>query len=362
MHVCLICIELFGDSIYGGFGRATRFIGRALVQRGIRVSVVTPRRSPARPDHYGLDGMEVHQFAPSRPWRAIEIFRTCRADLYHAQDASSTMVLARLAEPRAAHVVTFRDPLSRLDWQVETAHAGMPALGWALYRSFIANPMVTRAIRHADARYCAALFLIPKTVGMYGLRSPPTFLASPVAIPEHVVKAAKPTVCFVGRFEGRKRVDLFFELARACPDVDFVAIGGARDPAQDASLRARYGGIPNLTLPGVLDQFSNEAWSEHLGRSWVLVNTSLREGLPTTFIEAAAHRCAILSFTDPDGFASRFGVQAAEGELQAGLRHLLAQDRWRERGEAGWHHVSAVYSVEAAIDAHLEAYRQVLQR
>ena len=40
MHVCLMCIEFFGDSIYGGFGRSTRFIGRDLARRGVQVSVV----------------------------------------------------------------------------------------------------------------------------------------------------------------------------------------------------------------------------------------------------------------------------------------------------------------------------------
>ena len=52
MHICLTCIEFFGDSIYGGFGRATRCIGAELARRGLQVSVVVPRRSPERPDHY----------------------------------------------------------------------------------------------------------------------------------------------------------------------------------------------------------------------------------------------------------------------------------------------------------------------
>ena len=102
-------------------------------------------------------------------------------------------------------------------------------------------------------------------------------------------------------------MELFFELARQCPDVEFIAVGAARDPERDRALRERYGSIPNLHMTGVLDQFETPEWSEVLGRSWILVNSSAREGLPTAFIEAAAHRCGILSFTDPDGFATRFG-------------------------------------------------------
>ena len=113
MHVCLTCIELFGDSIYGGFGRATRFIGRELMQRGVRVSIVVPRRSPIYPDRYELDGIPVYQYRPDRPWQALRIFRSLDADVYHSQDTSLGTALARVARPWAAHVVTFRDPMDR---------------------------------------------------------------------------------------------------------------------------------------------------------------------------------------------------------------------------------------------------------
>ena len=362
MHVCLTCIELFGDSIYGGFGRATRIIGRELHRRGVRVSVVVPRRSPTRPDRYELDGMSVHQYHPDRPWQAVGMYRSLGADIYHSQDTSVGTALAQVAAPSAAHLVTFRDPMDRGDWRVESDYARMPRVGWALYRGFITNPFVSIAVRRADARYCAAEFLIPKATRLYRLRRPPGFLPTPVELPAKVTKAASPTVCFVGRWEGRKRVELFFELAERCPDVEFVAVGGARDPIRDRALRDRYGGIPNLRMTGVLDQFATPAWSEALGASWVLVNTSAREGLPTAFIEAAAHRCAILSFTDPDGFATRFGVKAQEGRLEEGLRDLLRDNLWAALGEAGRTFVERVFSIDHAMDAHLRAYESAVER
>jgi glycosyltransferase involved in cell wall biosynthesis len=362
MHVCLTCIELFADSIYGGFGRATRFIGRELVRRGVKVSVVVPRRSETYPERYELDGMTVQQYRPERPWQAVRMFRNVDADVYHSQDTSLGTFLAQIAAPSAAHVVTFRDPMDRRDWQVETDYANMPSLGWTLYRLFIGNPLVTTAIRRADGVYCAAEFLIPKTTRLYGLRRPPGFLPSPVQLPTEVRKAEHPAVCYVGRWEGRKRVELFFELAEQCPDVEFIAVGGARDRARDRALRERYGRIPNVWMTGVLDQFVTPEWSEVLGRSWILVNSSLREGLPTTFIEAAAHRCAILSFADPDGFATRFGRQAREGGLREGLLELLRENRWAALGEEGRKYVERVFSVENAMDAHLRAYEAAIRQ
>jgi len=358
MHICLTCIEFFGDSIYGGFGRATRCIGSELARRGCKVSVVVPRRSAERPDRYELDGMTIYQISAKRLDRAIRLLRNLDADVYHSQDTSILTALAQLAAPSATHVITFRDPMDRHDWAIETDYAGMPRLGWGLYRWFITNPLVVRALRRMDGYFCAAEFLIPKTHALYGLPEQPIFLPSPVPMPARIAKAERPTVCFIGRWEGRKRVELFFELARQHPEIEFLAIGGARDPNLDQALRRRYGGIANLQMPGVLDQFQDAAWSQALGRSWILVNTSAREGLPTTFVEAAAHRTAILSFTDPDGFASHFGHCVGEGKLSEGLIWLLANQRWLGLGEAGRAGVENVFGTKAAIAAHLKAYDQ----
>lgn len=363
MHVCLLCIEFFGDSIYGGFGRSTRFIGRELVRRGVQVTVVVPRRSLERPDTYETDGMTVRQFAPARFDRAFAMLKQINADVYHSQDTSLLTALAQWAQPNRAHVVTFRDPMDHVDWHIETTHAGMPRAGWWAYKQFIGNPLVTRALRSADLCFAAAEFIGPKSQALYGLRSTPRLLPSPVHVPaEPPEKAASPTICWVGRWEGRKRVERFFELAADNPHVRCVAMGGARDRELDARLRTRYGHLPNVEMPGVLDQFTDPAWARVMGESWVLVNTSLREGLPTTFIEAAAYGTAILSHNDPDAFASRFGYQANDGQMQSGLDWLLADGRWRARGAAGRAFVSELFATDAAISAHLAAYADAMSR
>lgn len=362
LHVCLICIEFFGDSIYGGFGRATRFIGRELVRQGVRVSVVVPRRSAQQANSYEVDGMTVHQYEPAKPWRGIRLLSDCDADIYHSQDTSVTTFLAQVARPRSVHVITFRDPMDDWDWKIETDYAGMPRWGWSQYRYFIQNPLVTWAVRRADGLRTAARFLETKCAGLYRLDPPPRFLASPVNVPERVRKAGHPTVCWVGRWEGRKRVELFFDLAGKFPHVEFIAVGGARDSKLDRSLRRKYGALPNLKMPGVLDQFESSELSSVLERSWIIVNTSLREGLPTTFIEAAAHRCAILSFNDPDNFASAYGRAAKENQLARELAYLLEDDRWRSFGEAAYKAVSAEFSTEHSIAAHLELYHSLLEK
>ena len=59
MHVCLICTELYGWGSAGGFGFATRTLGRELIRRGPRVTAVIaqPRGETATTHHLG--GMDI---------------------------------------------------------------------------------------------------------------------------------------------------------------------------------------------------------------------------------------------------------------------------------------------------------------
>jgi len=45
MKICLVCVEIFAWDKYGGFGRATRTIGRELAKRGHEIFAVVPRRT-----------------------------------------------------------------------------------------------------------------------------------------------------------------------------------------------------------------------------------------------------------------------------------------------------------------------------
>jgi glycosyltransferase involved in cell wall biosynthesis len=361
LHICLICSELFGYGSVGGFGRATRMIGRELARRGHRVTVVT-RHTPwsqEKRDDFPLEGMRVLRYLARRPFSSIALYRGCRADIYHSQEPYLGTLLAMIAKPAARHVVTFRAPLDSSDIAIDSR-----AEGWDLRRRLmhflqIDNPAVRAAVRRTPYLYAASTSAQEKVaVRLKGRR--PQFLATPIAVPDTVEKATAPTVCFVGRWHRIKQPEHFLDLARRFPHVRFIAVGGAPEQTEDAQIRRRYAGLANLEMTGIVDQFGSDRLSRILGKSWILVNCSLRESLPTTFLEAAAHRCAILSYLDPEGFASRFGHHAGNGDLAAGLAHLLDQDRWRALGEAGHEHVKQIYTVDAAIDAHLAAYRKAL--
>jgi glycosyltransferase involved in cell wall biosynthesis len=360
VRVCFLVSEFFAWGKYGGYGTSTRVLASELARRGLDITVVTPARGK-QPRRELVDGVTVWSHPAHSLGSQLRLLRACQADVYHSQEPSLGTWLARKAAPGRAHVVTCRDTRVSADWLIEMR-------SWILDGSFRTlltypyenNPLVTSAVRRAHGVYCPNEFSRPIAQRKYGLTTLPGFLPSPVRGPEGPIrKADQPTVCYLGRWDHRKRPEIFFELARSFPEVRFVAMGQARTSARTEALRSRYAGVPNLEMRGFVDQFSSREFQELLSRSWVLVNTSLREGLPRSFLEAAYFKCAILSRVDPDGFASRFGCRVDHDDFAGGLRSLLARDAWRERGEAASQYVSAKYGVQQSVSQHVELYQEV---
>ncbi len=364
MKICLISSQIAEWGKIGGFGTATRALGRELARRGVEVVAVIPRRGEHGQGRVEeLDGITVYGTGRVEALLSGKIYGEVEADLYHSQEPTIGTLLAQRAVPDAVHVVTCRDPR---DWKAHLTELYYSSWKRRLLAPALlfyeAGPLIKRAVRKADAVLTPAPgALHPRIRRLYGDGVHPRFVPSPMEIPvEKPRKAERPTILFVGRFDRRKRLEVFLDLASRFPDVRFVAVGRAHEAGYDRQLREKYGGVPNLEMPGFVPRFGSPGITEYYEKAWILVNASAREGLPYTFIEAAAHGVAILSSLDPDGFASRFGYHVEDGDFESGLGALLKDDAWRERGEAGARFVAARWGVAESVDRHLELYRSLL--
>jgi glycosyltransferase involved in cell wall biosynthesis len=176
------------------------------------------------------------------------------------------------------------------------------------------------------------------------------FLPNPVDLaPGQVCKSERPQVLFLGRLDPYKRPWLFAELALRFPDVEFVFAGkahyqgaGAWDP----------GPLPgNVRFLGHVDGSQKV---RVLSSAWVLVNTSIHEGLAVSLLEGLACETPLVACVDPNGIVSRFGVFAGRFDgtgldalpsLAAGLGRLLAAPDLRTRlGQEGRQWVESTHN------------------
>lgn len=366
-RLCLISTELRGFGSFGGFGVLTHDIAVGLAARGIKVYVAMPAKNGQQPVET-LDGLTVLSY-PTPLYVGLRealpyagLYRMIDADIYHSQEASLGTTLAQVAMPGKKHIISLIDPRNFHDWGVESAHKKLKSYQLAKYY-FKYQWETGRAVRKADANYCHTKHIIEKSKKMFRLAKNPGFLPSPTRIIGiKAPKAQKPTVCYLGRWDERKRPELFLELAARFPAVTFIAAGACmNDLARDKVLRLKCESLKNVEAPGWLGENDRAVI---LDRAWVLVNTSSREGLPVTYLEAGAHKCAILSHCDADDFASSFGFWAKRGDLDdftEGLKFLLQEDRWRLLGEKACNYVLETHEYERVIDQHVHLYEQLLQ-
>lgn len=360
MHICFISTEIFAWGKYGGFGRATRLIGRELVKRGIEVSAIVPIRKGQKL-HEVLDGIDVYGFDVRHPMRTFQVYRDLEADIYHSEEPSFGTFLAKVLHPDKKHITTFRDTRLFSDWIIEFKYPSLNKLQVIFNWFYEDNFLVHWALRNNNGNFVAAHLLKERAKNKYKLKQTPIFLPTPVRFPDELKKSNKPLVIYVARWDRRKRPEMVIELAKQKPDVTFMMLGSSRDKKFGQELMTKIGQLENIILPGFVNQFEDSEMENYLSSSWILINTAAREGLPNSFIEAAAHQCAILSSVDPDQFSSRFGKFVQDDDFSSGLDYLLEEDRWKSLGQAGYEHVFREFRMEHSIDEHIRIYKSLLE-
>ena len=353
-------MEIFAWDKYGGFGRATRILARELIKHGIEVFAVVPRRKSQR-EFEILDGIKVYSFPKTNPLYAGKLFIKCDADIYHSEEPSFGTYLAEKVMSQRIHIVTSRDTKFFVDWLKEFIHPSynkLQVLANSLYED---NFLVKRSVQKATRVFCAAKFLEDKVKKKYSLNDKVEFLPTPIEVPrKEIIKSELPTVCFLGRWDKRKKPEIFFQLAKFFPEITFIAIGKGRNKNYDRYLRRKYSGLKNLKMTGFINQFETDSISKILGTSWIMVNTATREGLPNSFLEALAHKCAILSSLNPENVTERFGYHVKNDDFKEGLEKLLDNNNWRIKGEKGQCYVKENYELTMSIERHIKLYNNLV--
>lgn len=335
-------------------------LAMVLVENDYEVIVVAPRRKEQEPITqtcgFTVLGLTMKELMDPRLYAKIG------ADLYHSQSPNLMSAAAKLGCGNAKHVITCRDPRTFRDWMIEIRDATWRRkIRNVALMFFEEGPFVSWAIGRADCVAFAARFLEQKINTMYRPQVPLTFLPNiervATSLPE---KSKTPTVCFVGRFDRRKRPELYIELASRFPEVTFLMVGRAEDAKWQRKLEEVAAPIQNLKLLGYIDKFDDQEFYGVYESSWIFVNTASREAHPLTFFEAAGRGCAILSFVNPDDFASKFGYWAESEDFDAGIRYLLDDNKWQKLGEKGYQYVKQHYRYDVAAGAHIDLYRQLL--
>ena len=116
----------------------------------------------------------------------------------------------------------------------------------------------------------------------------------------------KNKIIFLGRIESVKRGWLFCEIAKRMPQYEFYMLGQSfREKDENTAIMSKYKDIPNLHFTGHVDGIEKE---NHIKDAKVLVNTSIHEALPISFLEALSFGTLLVSNRNPEDLTSKFGI------------------------------------------------------
>jgi glycosyltransferase involved in cell wall biosynthesis len=364
LRIGILANELFDPRLgrMGGFGWAASRVARCFEARpelGVEPVFLLCERAPAASARASSSHRtRIVQPRRTRLGHALAARRE-RFDILLAIDYRPSYRPILFALPRTPVIVWVRDPRSpddearietlRLPGADDVRPAGIePIDTTSLARVARASSLLRRPLLFASP---APALLCKKAGAAYAAQiSELALLPNPIDIGGgRVAKSRSPRVVFLARLDPYKRPWLFVELARRFVDVEFLMLGEAYTTGEGTWKPRDLPG--NLRLLGHVD---GEEKERLLSSAWVMVNTSLHEALPVSFLEALACETPLLACQDPEGVVSRFGIDAGRWDgsgvdgvprLCEGLRRLLDDDEARTRlGRSGRAWVEATHS------------------
>jgi len=357
-RIGIVSVEFFDlkSGQMGGFGWATQQLAGFFQSRpelGVDIVFIpaTPFTGQGEPPSI-IHGVRV-VWRRGGAWPSWRALKREKLDLLISIDYQTPYLKTFLALPRTPILVWVRDPWSptdkakldtlRLPGLAEVRPAG---LFYYDYRDFHRVWQLAKLLGRRIIFGTTSPPLGEKVEATFGIRPkevallPNILTLTPDGEPRH----PRPLVIFLARLDPVKRPWLALELARRVPEAEFWLLGknhfqgkpGGWNPGENASLPA------NVRLLGHVGEVEKR---RILSRAWVLLNTSIHEGLAVSFQEALACEVPLLSTVDMENIAERFGIfvgaepgdgLAALPRLEAGLRALITDEpRRRKLGQAG---------------------------
>jgi glycosyltransferase involved in cell wall biosynthesis len=337
--------------LYGAPGQAggaelqSYHLARWLAQSGLRVRHVVESSGPMEPPD-GIEvvslGPDVHRRGLPRRRAIVQALRRADGRVYIQRSAGIATglvaIFARATGRRAIFSASSdgdftrdRTMMSQMGGSLEQRHVRVQ------YQVGLRSVHAVVAQTHGQAQLAQASFGIDAEV----IRS--FCLLSPVSV-EH-----REAFLWIGSLTDVKDPLSFLDLVERSPDVPFWMVAYTHRTRWEqlaAEVRSRAARLANLEL---LPHRPREELLNLYTRAIAVVNTSVFEGFPNTFLEAWARGTPTVSLRiDPDGVIVRNGLGAVSGgslETAAARIRLFAEDPTAARtaGEAGRRYIERVH-------------------
>lgn len=316
IRVGVIINEFCGiaDTIFGGYGYIARYyMARYLPNNDFEFEFLLGKsKSHFFSKKYDYNGVTLYKL-PRRDFFAKKWIKNKNYDIYLSLEMTFDHILKNDTSLSRKLILWVQDPRPKYEWDEiftlnlykETSYYNQRT--YDLVHEWYKQGRVKLVTQANDLKQ--------KAIDLYNLDTDTdiAYLPNPIEIDynfnvhEH---QKKDNILFLGRIASVKRGWLFCEIAKRMPEYNFFILGKVfRDDDDNNSIISDYKNIKNLHFTGYLE---GEEKNQHLKDAKILVNTSIHEALPVSFLEALSYGTLLVSNRNPDNLTSEFGIHVGE--------------------------------------------------
>ncbi len=312
IKVGLLIDEFFGGAgtAFGGYGfLARKYIAKYIPDDNIRIDVLLGKgHSHYKCEKHHVDDVDLYKL-PRWSFCAKRWLKKQNYDLYLSIELTTDRVLKNEKNPDKKLILWIQDPRPQYEWDEIKTMTLMPEPNYYCQRVY---DLVHNWYQQGRVRFISqGLFLNQKAKDLYRLPGdvPIQYLPNPIEIdPAFDVDtySKKDQIIFLGRLEDVKRGWLFCEVAKRLPEYEFYVLGSTNKLKKGTEyIFDQYKDLPNLHFAGHVEGTVKE---QYLKDAKILMNTSIHEGLPVSFLEALSYGTVLVSNRNPDNLTSQFGI------------------------------------------------------
>lgn len=318
-----LLVEEFYDSDLGGFGGygilAREYIAKYIPNSEIEIEVILGSNKEKKVKTVERDGIKIH-FLPKNYSSKYNIdfiyfylvkkfFKEKNFDIYLSVEMSKIAYEVMRIEKSKKLIMWIQDPRPKEDWEeIKTVSYSNEYESYLNYykkwESRIQDILKKLYEENRLILISQGEFLKKKARALYKFSDnlPIEYFPNPVEIKNNFdIKDKKDSIIFLGRLTAVKRPWIYFELAKELPKYTFYVCGQGEELKEIIS---KYKDVKNLKFMG---HVAGEQKNKLLRECKILVNTSIHEAIPVSFLEAISYGQKIVSCQNPDNITSENG-------------------------------------------------------
>lgn len=319
IKVALLIDEYFGaaNTAYGGYGfLARKYISKYIPTENIQIDVLLERKKKLLfPQCSIIDNVKVYRLPENEILSKIWL-KSQNYDIFLSIEMTyPSYQIMKLVENKKL-VLWIQDPRPSSVWEEKRQSVSLikdPCVTDSAIPKLI-NNLNEKGLVKFISQGCS-LNRLAKMLYQLPEETPIQYLPNPIKLDETYkfdLSKKKKQIIFLGRLEPQKRVWLFCEIAKKMPEYEFFVMGKFfRDKENNKKILLPYlnKNIHNLHFTGHLD---GEEKEKMIKESRILLNTSIWEGIPISWLEALQYGTTIISCLNNENIPARFGRYVGE--------------------------------------------------